>query len=91
LLGLFFNPEGGADMFHRNFGVLSTDYTGLMSWKRELFITNSGRTSDPTYEVLTIKNNTHNIYCVCNDNTDIAELICDFINMNTSIVAMLFP
>jgi hypothetical protein len=29
LLGLFFNPEDGSDMFLRNVGWLSTDYTSL--------------------------------------------------------------
>jgi hypothetical protein len=28
-LGLFFDREDGVDMFLRNFGALSTDYTGL--------------------------------------------------------------
>jgi hypothetical protein len=29
LLGLFFDPEDGGDMFHRNVGWLSKDYTAL--------------------------------------------------------------
>jgi hypothetical protein len=28
-LGLFFDPEGTGDIFFRNFGRLSTDYTAL--------------------------------------------------------------
>jgi hypothetical protein len=30
LLGLFFNPEDGDEIFLRNVGWLSTDYTKLM-------------------------------------------------------------
>jgi hypothetical protein len=29
LLGLYFDPEDGADIFLRNFGYLSMDYTPL--------------------------------------------------------------
>jgi hypothetical protein len=29
LLGLFFDPEDGSDVFFRNVGCLSTDYTAL--------------------------------------------------------------
>jgi hypothetical protein len=31
LLGIFFSREDGANIFHRNFGSLSTDYTALYS------------------------------------------------------------
>jgi hypothetical protein len=31
LLDLFFDPENGSDMFLRNIGQLSTDYTALYS------------------------------------------------------------
>jgi hypothetical protein len=34
LLGLFFNPENGGDMFLRNFGWFSTDYKALYSWRQ---------------------------------------------------------
>jgi hypothetical protein len=40
LLGLFFNPEGGGDMFFQNVGCLSMGY---MSQKLELLIRNMNR------------------------------------------------
>jgi hypothetical protein len=43
-LGLFFDFEGGSDMFLRNIGGLH----GVISQKIELFITTGGTTSDPT-------------------------------------------
>jgi hypothetical protein len=39
LLGLFFDPEDGGDMFLRNVGSLSTDHTALYPQKIVLFIT----------------------------------------------------
>jgi hypothetical protein len=47
LLVLFFDPEDGGDMFLRNVGGLSTDYTAL-SQKIEFFITTAVKTSNPT-------------------------------------------
>jgi hypothetical protein len=44
LLGLFFDPEDGGDMFLRNVGWVSTDYTALaISKKTEHFITTAVR------------------------------------------------
>jgi hypothetical protein len=37
LLGLFFDPENGGDMFLRNVGWLSTDYTAFFPQKIVLF------------------------------------------------------
>jgi hypothetical protein len=39
LLGLYFDPEEGGDMFLRNVYWLSTEYTGLYPQKTELFKT----------------------------------------------------
>jgi hypothetical protein len=44
---LFFDPEDGGDMFLRNVGCLSTDYT-VLGQKREFFLTTAVRTSDST-------------------------------------------
>jgi hypothetical protein len=33
LHGLFFDPEDGRDMFLRNVGLFSTDYTVLYPWR----------------------------------------------------------
>jgi hypothetical protein len=44
----FFNPEDGGDMFLRNVGWHSTDYTTL-SIKSLRFITTAVRTSNPTW------------------------------------------
>jgi hypothetical protein len=35
--GLYFVPECGGEMFFRNVGRLSTDYTALLSQKAKLF------------------------------------------------------
>jgi hypothetical protein len=35
LLGLFFDPEDGGNMFLQNVGWLSMDYTGIASQKAE--------------------------------------------------------
>jgi hypothetical protein len=42
LLGLFFDPEDGGNMFFRNVCLFSTDYTALYLG-RELFITTAVR------------------------------------------------
>jgi hypothetical protein len=36
VLGLFFNPEDGGDMFLGNVGLLSTDFTALIPEYRTL-------------------------------------------------------
>jgi hypothetical protein len=41
-----FDPEGGGDMFLRNFGRLSAYYTALYPQKIKLFITTGVRTSN---------------------------------------------
>jgi hypothetical protein len=46
LLGVFFNPEGGGDIFLQNVGSRSADYT--TSQKIELFITITLRIKNPT-------------------------------------------
>jgi hypothetical protein len=48
LIGIFFDPEDGGDMFLYNDGWLSTDYMRDISQKTELFITTGVRTSNPT-------------------------------------------
>jgi hypothetical protein len=44
LLGLFFDPEEGSDIFLRNVGRLSTDYTALYP-VTEIFLTTALRNS----------------------------------------------
>jgi hypothetical protein len=46
LLGVFLDPEDGGDMFLRNVGGLSTDYTALCPTATAV------RTSNPAYIVL---------------------------------------
>jgi hypothetical protein len=48
LLGLFFDPEDGGDMFPQNVYLTFNGLHGIVSQKRELFITTAVRTSDPT-------------------------------------------
>jgi hypothetical protein len=48
----FFDPENGGDMFLRNVGRLSTDYTASYPKKIELFITTAVRTSDHTQDAM---------------------------------------
>jgi hypothetical protein len=48
LLGLFFDPEDGRDMFLRNFGSLLNGLHTVLSQKKEGFITAGVRTSNPT-------------------------------------------
>jgi hypothetical protein len=47
LVELFFHPEEGGDMFLRNIGLFSTDYTTLYH-RHELFITIVSIFSNPT-------------------------------------------
>jgi hypothetical protein len=47
LLGLFFDPEDGGNMFLRKLGGLSTDYTALYSQKTGFFMATAVRTSNP--------------------------------------------
>jgi hypothetical protein len=51
LLGFFFDPEDGGDMFFENISWLSVDYMALYP---ELFITTAVRTSDPAKYVLIV-------------------------------------
>jgi hypothetical protein len=44
LQGLFFDSEDGGDTFLRNFGSISTKYTGLIFLTTELLITTAART-----------------------------------------------
>jgi hypothetical protein len=46
---LVFEPEDGGDVFLRNFGSFSTDYTALYPQKMEHFVTIAMRTSNPTW------------------------------------------
>jgi hypothetical protein len=46
-LGLLFNPEVGGNMFLRNFGWLSTDYTALYPRRQLHFIITDVITSNP--------------------------------------------
>jgi hypothetical protein len=48
LHSLFFDPEDGGDMFLRNVGSHSTDYTVFIYQKMVLFINTAVRTSNPT-------------------------------------------
>jgi hypothetical protein len=48
LLGLFFDPEDGGDIFLRNIGLTFNGLHGVISPKIELFITTAVRTSNPT-------------------------------------------
>jgi hypothetical protein len=48
---LLFDREDGGDVFLRNVGWLSAEYTGVISQKIELFVTTAVRTSDPVYHV----------------------------------------
>jgi hypothetical protein len=49
LLGLFFDPEDGGEMFLRSVGRLLNGLHGVISQKKALFITTGVRTSNPTY------------------------------------------
>jgi hypothetical protein len=51
--GLFFNPEVGGDMLHRNACWLYSVLHGVVCWKMEHFITIAVRTSNPTYYSVT--------------------------------------
>jgi hypothetical protein len=52
LLGSFIDPEDGGDMFLRNIGWLSTNYTALHP-QRQLFIVTAVRTWNPaSYSLL---------------------------------------
>jgi hypothetical protein len=51
---MFFDPEDEGDMFLRNVGGLSKDYTVLYP-RRQLFITTAVRTPNPTLVVLRAK------------------------------------
>jgi hypothetical protein len=59
-------PEDGSDMFIRNVGCLSTDYTALYPTRQQLFITTGVRTSNPT---------NLSLFAVLTDNTEASDLL----------------